>query len=102
MGSETYRTGGLTASIDGKPKRDTGMPNAYEPNPSDDRDCVAVGSGEVYRLLASAIEACDDVSGFPDVPRQTLTATRRAESALRQAAFVLAASARGKAAGSKR
>jgi hypothetical protein len=82
--------------------RDTGMPNTYQPNPIDDRKVTGQGNGEAYRALASAIEECETVQSELEARVKAggqgyggaIRSTRRAVSALRTAAFVLAARTR--------
>lgn len=83
-------------------RMDTGMPNTYQPSPADDRAVAATGWGHVYEALARGIQECEDIResveqrtvNGADINGQVLRSVSRAESALRTAAFVLAASAR--------
>ena len=78
----------------------SGMPNQYEPNAADDRAVSESGWAPVYESLARGIQECEDIETAlltddgAAINRQVLRATRRAASALRTAAFVLAAQAR--------
>jgi hypothetical protein len=82
------------------PLKTTGLPNQYEPDVTDFRTVVEVGWGPVYEALALAIQECEDVEKAlatddgAAINRQVLRATRRASSALRTAAWVLAGQAR--------